>query len=104
LYAGALEPGIAAIRSDGAIPSYMTLARAKIHSGMLEIVVPGVLNDFDLPDIAGLIAPRPVHIVSARTPNGAAMELAEVQREFAPAMKRFGQMKRADALAIDANR
>jgi hypothetical protein len=32
------------------------------------------------------------------------MELAEVQREFAPAMKRFGQMKRADALAIDANR
>jgi hypothetical protein len=104
LYAGALEPRLAGINSDGAIASYMALARAKTHSGMLEIVAPGVLNDFDLPDIAGMIAPRPVHIVSARTPGGAPMEVAEVQREFMPATKRFRQMKRAGALTIGTPR
>jgi cephalosporin-C deacetylase-like acetyl esterase len=68
LYAGALEPAIAAVDSEGAIPSYMAIAHAKTHSGVIDIVVPGVLNDFDLPDIAALMAPRPVHIASVRAP------------------------------------
>ena len=104
LYAGGLEPRIAAIDSDGAIASFMALARAKTHLGMLDIVVPGVFNDFDLPDIAGMIAPRPLHIAAARTPNGAPLELADLQREYAAAMKKYAQMKHADALTLGARR
>jgi hypothetical protein len=65
LYAGALEPRISAVSSEDAVASYMDIARAKIHSGVFDIVVPGVLKDFDLPDVAALIAPRPLRVVSA---------------------------------------
>jgi cephalosporin-C deacetylase-like acetyl esterase len=100
LYAGALEPAIAAVDSEGAVSSYMAIARARTHSGVIDLVVPGVLKDFDLPDVAGLIAPRPLHIGSVRAADGAALEPVEVQREFAPAVKRYGQLKRSDALRI----
>jgi cephalosporin-C deacetylase-like acetyl esterase len=67
LCAGALEPKISSVTSEGAVESYMAIARAKTHSGILDIVVPGVLKDFDLPDVATLIAPRPLRIVSGTT-------------------------------------
>jgi cephalosporin-C deacetylase-like acetyl esterase len=101
LYAAALEPAIAGVETVAAVPSYMAIARAARHSGVIDIVVPGVLKDFDLPDVAGLVAPRPLHIVSARDANGAVLESAAVQREYAPALKRYAQMKHAGALKID---
>lgn len=100
LYAGALEPAIAEVNSADAVSSYLAVARAKTHSGIIDLVVPGVLKDFDLPDVAGLIAPRPLQIASVRAADGAPLEAAEVQREFAPAVKRYGQLNRSDALKI----
>jgi hypothetical protein len=50
LYAAALEPRIAKVASEKAPASYMEIVRAKMHEGITEIVVPGVLRDFDLPD------------------------------------------------------
>jgi cephalosporin-C deacetylase-like acetyl esterase len=100
LYAGALEPSIAAVESTGAIASYMAIARAKKHSGVIDIVVPGVLHDFDLPDVAGLIAPRPLQIASARDGSDGVLESAAVQQEYAPAVQRYSKLKRADALKI----
>ncbi|MGH9631071.1 MAG: alpha/beta hydrolase family protein, partial [Bryobacteraceae bacterium] len=70
LYAGALEPRIASVTSQNAVASYMTVARADTHSEMIGIVVPGVLRNFDLPDVAAAISPRPLQIVSARDANG----------------------------------
>ncbi len=102
LYAGALEPAIAAVASEDAVASYMAIVRAKTHSGLIDIVVPGVLKDFDLPDVAGLIAPRPLQIASPRAGNGAMLELGAVQQEYAPTLKRYAQMKRSDALRINA--
>jgi sugar/nucleoside kinase (ribokinase family) len=37
-----------------------------VHEGILDLVVPGVLADFVLPDLAGLAAVRPVWIVNPR--------------------------------------
>ncbi len=36
-------------------------------------MVPGVLRDFDLPDLARAIAPRTLWLVDPRTPAGAAV-------------------------------
>jgi cephalosporin-C deacetylase-like acetyl esterase len=102
MYAAALEPRIAAVDSDGAIASYMSIVRAKKHSGVIDIVVPGVLNDFDLPDVASLIAPRPLHIVGAQAGNGTLLDASEIQREYVPTVKRYAQMKHPEALKIDA--
>jgi len=51
LYAAALEPRMAKVASERAPASYMDIVRAKMHEGIIGIVVPGVLRDFDLPDM-----------------------------------------------------
>ena len=47
-----------------------------------------------------LIAPRPLRIASVKDANGASLELAAVQREYAPAAQRYRRVKRPDALEI----
>lgn len=73
LYAAALEPGIRKVACEGAVTSYLEIARARLYHGVMDIFVPGVLKDFDIPDVVEAIAPRPVWIVEPRTPTGARM-------------------------------
>jgi cephalosporin-C deacetylase-like acetyl esterase len=58
LYVAALEPRIASVVATGAPESYLSIARLKIHDDIADIVVPGVLHDFDLPDIVTALGPR----------------------------------------------
>jgi cephalosporin-C deacetylase-like acetyl esterase len=58
LFAGVLEPGIASVRCETLPPSYMDLARMKMHDGDMDPIVPGVLRDFDLPDLVAALGPR----------------------------------------------
>jgi cephalosporin-C deacetylase-like acetyl esterase len=60
LYAAALEPRIAKIACVAAPESYMQIVKARTHEGIMDIVVPGVLRDFDLPDVAASLKPRTV--------------------------------------------
>ncbi len=64
LYAAALDPAVTKIAIEGALTSYMELARAPRHEGVLDLIVPGVLRQFDLPDLARSIAPRRLWIVN----------------------------------------
>jgi hypothetical protein len=50
----------------------MEIVRAKMHSGITGIVVPGVLRDFDLPDLEASLKPRPVWQVTEERPDYAA--------------------------------
>jgi dipeptidyl aminopeptidase/acylaminoacyl peptidase len=58
LYAAALEPRIAAVEVSGGPASYLDIVRAKTHQGIESLVVPGVLRQFDLPDVAALLGKR----------------------------------------------
>jgi cephalosporin-C deacetylase-like acetyl esterase len=70
LYAAALEPRFRKAAMDGSILSYMDLVRVKRHEEMVDLLVPGVLRDFDLSDLAAAISPRKLWIVDPRTPAG----------------------------------
>jgi cephalosporin-C deacetylase-like acetyl esterase len=72
LYAAALEPRIAKVASEKAPASYMDIVRAKMHAGIIGIVVPGVLRDFDLPDVAASLKPRSIWTVTEDQPDYAA--------------------------------
>ncbi len=100
MYAGALEPAIAWVESTNALVSYMALARAATHSGPIDLVVPGVLKNFDLPDLAGLIAPRTLHIRNARAADGKVLEDLAVRQEYARALMRSRQSEQPDAIKI----
>jgi hypothetical protein len=62
LIAAALEPAFVGAESEGAPVSWLEIARRKTHSGIANLVVPGVLRDFDLPDVHKLVAPRPLKL------------------------------------------
>ena len=69
LYAATLEPGIARVACVGAPGSYMEILRARIRENFSEIIVPGVVRDFDLPDVAEALKPRAVEML----PEGAVL-------------------------------
>lgn len=66
LHAGVLEPRFRAVAAENTLLSYMNFVSTKEHHGFLDLVIPGVLEDYDLPDLAHAAAPRPVWIVSPR--------------------------------------
>jgi cephalosporin-C deacetylase-like acetyl esterase len=100
LYAGALEPRIASVNVSNSLLSYMTAVHAKTHKGLIGVVVPGVLREFDLPDVAAAIAPRPLQISDSRDALGAPIAETAVAEAYRPAMKRYADAGRAGALKL----
>lgn len=64
LLAAALDPRISSIVCEGGLLSYRALALADRYQHGAAIFVPGILNHFDLPDVAAAIRPRRVTIVA----------------------------------------
>lgn len=58
LFAALLEPRFMNVTTEGGPESYLALCEAATHRGLLNIVVPGVLRDFDLPDIRAALGNR----------------------------------------------
>lgn len=71
LIAAALEPEAAGVMAEQTVISWYAVTQWRMHEGMTSIIVPGVLKDFDLPDLVNLIAPRPMWLADPRTPTGA---------------------------------
>jgi hypothetical protein len=72
LLTSALEPNLAGVAMEGSAMSYLDYCRAVVHTGLPELVIPGVLKDFDLPDIARLAGGR-LMVASPVTPMGTRM-------------------------------
>lgn len=88
LLAAALDEDIAGVAAEQTVTSWYAITQAKLHEGTAEIVVPGVLRDFDLPDLVNLIAPRPLWLVDPRTPGGGRSEAPEWPRQWVRIVER----------------
>ncbi len=82
LLAAALEQRIRRVAMENAVVSYMDIVRAPIHQGILDIVVPGVLTDFDLPDAARAVATQPLLVVNPRGATGKPASIQDAQRQY----------------------
>ncbi len=58
LFAALLEPRIQKVTIREMPPSYLELANMKMHDAVMDLIVPGVLSDFDLPDIVAALGAR----------------------------------------------
>jgi cephalosporin-C deacetylase-like acetyl esterase len=87
LYAAALEPGIRKVVCEGGPVSYQEIVSQRFHGEIADLIVPGVLQSFDLPEVAAAISPRALWIVDPRMPSGAreAPEIAAAQYKPAAA-------------------
>jgi len=82
LHAAALDARLKRLTLDGMLVSYRAVVEAKVHQGVFENLVRGVLRAYDLPDLAASLAPRPVWLVDAADPLGRPLARAEVEREY----------------------
>ncbi len=82
LHAAVLDKRIAAVAVEDGLLSYASIVRQPFHQGILELIIPGVLGKYDLPDLVAAIAPRPVWLVNLRSPMGKPVFLREARREY----------------------
>ncbi|HYT88090.1 MAG TPA: acetylxylan esterase, partial [Gemmataceae bacterium] len=68
LHAAALEPHIRRVTLERSLISWSAVVSTPITHTQLANAVPGVLKVYDLPDLAGLIAPRPLTVHAAVDP------------------------------------
>ncbi len=88
LIATALDEQAAGVVAEQTITSWYAVTQAKLHEGTAEIVVPGVLRDFDLPDLVNLIAPRPIWLADPRAPGGGRADASEYPRAWVRVVER----------------
>jgi len=68
LFAAALDPEISATAVEGTPASYGALATAELYEQPAYILLPGALQDFDLPDVFAALAPRPLLVMNPQDP------------------------------------
>ena len=87
LHAAVLDPRIAGVALESMLISYRAVVEQRIHRGIAEQVIHGVLKTYDLPDLARLASPRPVWIVDAVDPVGQLLPLERVRAEYPQAAR-----------------
>ncbi len=70
LYAGALDARVRSIALRQCVTDYRSLAVAERYTQPFGIYAYGVLREFDLPDVAAGVAPRPVLLLNPTGPLG----------------------------------
>ena len=64
LYAAALDRRIDEVHCEGMLISYQSLVMNKFYNWHPRIFLPGVIGEFDLDDVAALVAPRPLALMN----------------------------------------
>lgn len=89
LYAAVLDDRIRRVAFEGMLESYDWLIQHRIHRQIFEQIVPSALKYFDLPDLVGALAPRPVWIANAVNGLGHPAPLDKVRSTYAIALHAF---------------
>jgi cephalosporin-C deacetylase-like acetyl esterase len=100
LFLAALEPRVEKVAVEGSVLSYLAIARARYHEDLTAVFLPGVLEDFDLPDLSAALAPRPLWIVDPRSPTRALISTDRARSEYAPAVRAYEDAGRPEAFRV----
>ena len=100
LYAGLFDARLKSIALENMLVCYDAAASSPVHSHVLEDVVPGALEEYDLPDLVAAIAPRNVWISDPVTPTGSPVLRPELTREYAAAANAFRLAGAPEALHL----
>ncbi len=104
LHAAVMDDRIAGVAIDGGLLSYAAIARTPIHRQIFDAVIPGVLGHYDLPDLVASLAPRPVTLMSLRSPLGTPVFKREVRSEYGYAEDAYAAIGARDKLTIGLRR
>jgi cephalosporin-C deacetylase-like acetyl esterase len=100
LYAAVFDSRLKSISLEDMPPSYDAVATTAMQRKVFEDIVPGALLEFDLPDLVGAIAPRPVWISNPITPTGTPLAQSALAAEYGNASKAFALAGVSEALRL----
>ena len=69
LHAAALDSRIRRVLVENSLASYRSILDEPLHRNISEVMIPGVLQKYDIDDLVKAIAPRPVTVIH-RDPSG----------------------------------
>ncbi|MGO8719150.1 MAG: acetylxylan esterase [Acidobacteriaceae bacterium] len=103
LFAAALDPRLKKTLCQNALASYLDLASTTYYDeSLFDLIVPGVLKDFDLPDVAAAIAPRSLQVMDAQSASETLEPVSEVRREYATTKRIYEALHRANQFQISS--
>ena len=81
---------------DRSLVSWTDVVERGISRGQIGNIVPGVLESYDLPDLAARLAPRPIKISDPVDAMGQPISKADAERAYASYLKAFGPSHRLE--------
>jgi len=84
LHAAALDPRIQQVELSNSLISWTNVVQTPVSANQLTNVVPGVLADYDFPELAATLAPRPLTLRTTVDAVAEPVDLKEVAKTYAP--------------------
>src|SRR5262249_28221591 len=91
LHAAALEPRITSLDLFSMTTSWSDVARSRVTRDQLASVVPGALAFYDAPDLAALVAPRPMRILGMADPAGWPVSQERIEATYTTAKEAYAR-------------
>lgn len=82
LHLAVLDARISRAVAENTLASYRSIVDEPLHRNVSEVVIPGVLRHYDVPDLLSAIAPRPVIIVNPLDAAGAPVPESEYRKQL----------------------
>jgi dienelactone hydrolase len=82
LHAAVLDSRISGVVVEDGLLSYHSVATAPLHRRVFEVILPGVLDKYDLADLGAGIAPRPLWLVNTKSPLGRPVFRKDVESAY----------------------
>ncbi len=100
LFAASLDSNISPVAGEGLPASYGAIAQSELYQQPAFILLPGVLQDFDLPDVFAALAPRPLLVLNPEDPLTRKMTEQEARAAFVPVRAAYDAAEASPALTV----
>lgn len=100
LFAAALDDRVQAVAAEEAPLSYMDIARGPRQYFITDLVLPGVLKEFDMPDVVASLSDRNILLFNTRSAMDYLHSRETVSHEYTPARLAFLSAGRETSLSI----
>ena len=101
LHAAALDKRIAKLTVENALLSWQSVVATPVSVNQLTNVVPGALRVYDLPDLAALIAPRPLTIRAAVDARGEPVSRAALESTYSGCREQYARRNALHRLVLE---
>jgi hypothetical protein len=102
LHAAALDPRLRVVTLERSVLSWSAVAHTPITYNQLTSVVPGVLEVYDLPELAAALAPRSLTVRAAVSPALQPVAQTALDEAYAPCRAAYARQKAQGRLTLQA--